>query len=468
MAAVEVSLLKKVFVAVVCVILSGGCFASPRSAAEKPTGQGNQSLQPSPFVLPVAKRDSLLNGLQLIVIEQPDTKTVTAHLRINSGGAFDLAGKSGLADLTAGMLLRGGGGMSAKNVSDTVEQLGLTVRAAVGWDATDMVISGPRGEVDGIFDLLNRLVITPAFDQKELDALKAQRSTALKEEAADEHERLRRTALGGVFGTHPYGRPLAGTPETLQQIARADLVSFYSRFYIANNAQLLVQGDVTADQVTRLARARLGTWKKGEVVPSNFRYPDKPTASRVLLLDRPDATECRAVLASMWVSRRAPDYFAALMAVDIFNQLLAQANLQATARAEARVLAGPLTVELSAPPERIVENVRDITSLMARMQAQPPSLEQIEAAKARLLAGMGERLRANPATADLILDIESYGLGRDYVLHYAERVNAVTPADIQAAAREHIRPDTLVIALSGSAARLEADAKKLGAVTVVR
>jgi zinc protease len=464
----EVSLLKKVFVAVVCVILYGGCLASSESAAEKPTGQGNQSLQPSPFVLPIAKRDSLLNGLQLIVMEQPDTKTVTVHLRVNSGGVFDLSGKAGLADITAGMLLRGGGGMSAKNVSDTVEQLGLTVRATVSWDATDLIISGPRGEVDGIFDLLNRLVITPAFDQKEFDALKAQRGAALKEEVADDRERLRRTALEGVFGTHPYGRPLAGTPETLQQIMRADLINFYSRFYIANNAQLLVQGDVTAEQVTRLARARLGTWKKGEAVPPNFRYPEKATANRVLLLDRPDVTESRAVLASMWVSRRAPDYFAALMAVDIFNQLLAQANLQATARAEARVLAGPLTVELSAPPDKIIENVKDITNLMARLQAQPPSLEQIEAAKVRLLAAMGERLRANPAIADLILDIESYGLGRDYVLHYAERVNAVTPADIQAAARDCFKPNTLVIALSGSAARLGADARKLGAVTVVR
>ena len=461
-------MLKKVLVAVVCMIFFGGCFASSERAAEKPTGQGNQSLQPSPFVLPIAKRDSLLNGLQLIVMEQPDTNAVTVHLRVNSGGVFDLAGKAGLADLTAGMLLRGGGGLSAKNVSDTVEQLGLTVRAAVNWDATDLIISGPRGEVDGIFDLLNRLVITPTFDQKELDVLKVQRGTALKEEAADEHERLRRTALEGVFGTHPYGRPLAGTPETVQQISRADLVNFYSRFYIANNAQLLVQGDVTAEQVTRLARARLGTWKKGEAVPPNFRYPDKPTATRVLLLDRPDAAEGRAVLASIGISRRAPDYFAALMAVDIFNQLMAQASIQATARAEARVLAGPLTVELSAPSDKIVENVKGITNLMARLQAQPPSLEQIEAAKARLLAGMGERLRANPAIADLILDIESYGLGRDYVLHYAERVNAVTPADVQAAARDYLKPDTLVIALSGPAAKLGADAKKLGALTVVR
>jgi zinc protease len=446
----------------------GGCFAGLMRAAEKSSQQGSQSLQPSPFVLPIAKRDSLLNGLQLIVMEQPDAGNVTAHLRINSGGLFDLAGKGGLADLTAGMLLRGGGGLSAKSVGDMVEQLGLTVRITVGWDATDMIISGPRNEVDSMFDLLNRLVVAPAFDQKELEALKAQRINAAKEAAADEAERLRRRALAGVYGSHPYGRPLAGTAETLQMIGRADLLNFYSRFYIANNAQLLVQGDVSADQVTRLARARLGTWKKGEAVPPNFRYPERLTGNRVLLIDRPEATNSRAVLALMGVSRRAPDYFAAMMAVDIFNQLLTQASLGASARAEARVLAGPLTIEWNGPSENAIESVKKITDLMARLQAQPPGLEQVEAAKVRLLAAMGERVRTNAAIADVILDIESYGLGRDYVLHYAERVNAVTPADIQAAAREYLRPEALVIALSGSAGKLEADARKLGTLTVER
>jgi zinc protease len=461
-------LLKRMFAAVAWMVISGCCLASLSSAAEKPSRQGSQSLQSSPFVLPIAKRDSLLNGLQLIVMEQPDAGSVTAHLRVNSGGLFDLAGKGGLADLTAGMLLRGGGGLSAKNVGDTVEQLGLAVRVTVGWDATDIVISGPTNEVDSMFDLLNRLVIAPAFDQKELDALKAQRINAVKEEAADENERLRRKALEGIYGSHPYGRPLAGTAETLQQIGRADLLNFYSRFYIANNAQLLVQGDISADQVTRLARARLGTWKKGEVVPPNFRYPDKLTSNRVLLIERPDATSSRAVLALTGVSRRAPDYFAAMMAVDIFNQLLTQANLGASAKAEARVLAGPLLIELSAPPEKVIENVKSITSLMARLQTQPPALEQVEAAKSRLLAAMGERLRTNAAIADIILDIESYGLGRDYMLHYAERVNAVTPADLQAAARDYLRSEALLITVSGAAGKLEADARKLGTVTVIR
>jgi predicted Zn-dependent peptidase len=97
-------------------------------------GQSSLRPQASPFVLPIVKRDWLLNGLQLITLEHQNTGRVSVHVRINSGALFDLAGKGGLADITAGMLLKGGGGLVAKNLADTVEQSGLTLNVTVGWD----------------------------------------------------------------------------------------------------------------------------------------------------------------------------------------------------------------------------------------------------------------------------------------------------------------------------------------------
>ncbi|MGH9762128.1 MAG: hypothetical protein ACREAC_14980, partial [Blastocatellia bacterium] len=73
------------------------------------------------------RRDTLLNGLQLIVVERAGTGKVSVHLRINSGAMFDLADKGGLAGITAGMLLRGGAAIRPKGISDLTNQLGLTV-----------------------------------------------------------------------------------------------------------------------------------------------------------------------------------------------------------------------------------------------------------------------------------------------------------------------------------------------------
>src|SRR5215469_2114582 len=127
---------------------------------------------PAQIAIPSVKRDLLLNELQLMVLSQPGTGNVTARLRVNSGAMFDLAGKAGLADLTAGMLLRSAKGLAAKDLSEFLNQQGLTLNVKVGWDSTDITISGPAATLESILDLLGRLVVNPSFGQPELDAFK--------------------------------------------------------------------------------------------------------------------------------------------------------------------------------------------------------------------------------------------------------------------------------------------------------
>ena len=162
------------------------------------------------WTLPIVKRDSLLNGLQLGVIEQPGTGTFSAKLRVAGGALFDLAGKGGLAEITAGMLLRGSRGADSKYLAETVESTGLRLNVTANWDSTNITISGPKEAFDTAIELLGRIVTSPNFDQKELDALKAQRVAALKQVASDK-EILEQTAVQTVFGSHPFGKPLYGT-----------------------------------------------------------------------------------------------------------------------------------------------------------------------------------------------------------------------------------------------------------------
>lgn len=443
------------------------------NATESAAAQEEKPAQASPFVLPIAKRDSLLNGLQLIVLENRGTGTITARLRINSGALFDLTGKGGLAEVTASMLLRGGGGFSAKSIADSIEQQGLTVKVSAGWDATDIAISGPVDALDGIFDLLGRIVVTPAFDQKALDALKSQRVAGLQNETETAADLLKRKVTEAIFGAHPYSRPARGTAESLAQITRGDLIYFYNKYYLANNAELVVTGDVTAEQVTRFARTKLGAWKKGDKIPPSFRPPDTPVAARILLVDRQGLEPGNAVIGVVGVSRRAGDYLAAMLAADLLAQhttrlaaTLPGASIQV--EVDPRLLSGPLFVKIKAPAGDLARLVQACLDELHGMQTGVPGGEPLEAAKARMIAAMGERLRTTDGMVDVMLDIETFGLGRDYLITYAERINGLTPNDIQRAAQAYLRPPASVAAVAGPADKLEAELKKLGAVTVVK
>lgn len=436
-------------------------------------GLSNTRPQSSPFVLPIVKKDSLLNGLQLITLEQQNTGSVAAHLRINSGALFDLAGKGGLADLTAEMLLKGCGGLSAKNVADTIEQLGMTVTITTGWDSTDIVIGAPPDALEAVFDLLGKLLIYPSFDQKELDPLKAAHIAGLNQEAKDDAVAARRKAQEVVFGSHPFGRPARGTPESIGQITRQDLIYFHNRFYIANNSQLVVSGDVTTEQVTRLGRSMLGAWKKSEKVPPTFRSPETEAGRRVFILDRSDGQPARAAVAQIGFSRRAEDYFAGVIMTDVLGQQVSKIAAVHTGTTietglETRLISGPLIVRIKAAASDLAGDLDVLLDTMTGMQTSPPTSDRVEAAKAKLIAAMAERLKTTAGAAEVILDIETYGLGKDYVVTFADRVNAVTPLDVQRAAQNYLKPKSVAIVIAGSAARFETPMKKIGTVAVLK
>jgi zinc protease len=436
-------------------------------------GSGNTSYQSSPFVLPIVKRDSLLNGLHLITLEQQNTGGVAAHLRINSGALFDLAGKGGLADMTARMLLKGCGGLTAKNIAERIEQSGLTVSIRTGWDSTDIVMNGPEDSIEEIFDLLGRLLTSPSFDQTEMDALKAERIATLNREALDDGVSVWRRAQDAVFGTHPFGRPATGTPESIAQIARQDLIYFHNRFYIANNSELVVSGDVTAEQVTRLGRSKLGAWKKGEKVPPTFKSHEAQPGRHVFILDRSDEQRARAAIAQIGLSRRAEDYFAAMIVTDVLGEQVSKitavhAGTTIETSLEARQVAGPLIVRINAAPGDMAGDIDVLLETMSAMQTNLPLSDRVESAKARLIESMADRLKTTAGAAEVVLDIETFGLGRDYFVTFADRVNAVTPADVRRAAQTYFKPKSVAIAIAGSASRFETPMKKIGTVTVLK
>jgi zinc protease len=135
---------------------------------------------------------------------------------------------------------------------------------------------------------------------------------------------------------------------------------------------------------------------------------------------------------------------------------------------DGRYLAGPLLVNIKSSQAAMAPAIESTLAMMARLQSGLPPPEQVESAKNRLITSFTERLRTTEGAADVILDIELYGLGRDYMINYADRVRAVTPADVLQAAKTYLKPQAVAIVVRGPASQLEAPLKKLGAVTVMR
>jgi zinc protease len=246
---------------------------------------------------------------------------------------------------------------------------------------------------------------------------------------------------------------------------------FHSRFFLANNAELVVTGDAAAEQVTRLGRAKLGAWKKGEKVAATFRPPTPRSTRTVFILDRPDAELSRTTSAQIGFSRRGEDYFAAAIMIDLLSQTCSSIAASVPGAVvefehEPGQIPGPLVVKLKSKTADVSGLLDSAYAGMVRLQSEAPASERVESAKSKLIRKIAEQLKTNDGAAEVILDIETYGLGRDYLVNLAERVTAVTPVDVQRAAQNYLKPQSAAIVTAGPASTLQSALKSLGVVSV--
>src|SRR5262249_31356233 len=157
-------------------------------------------------------------------------------------------------------------------------------------------------------------------------------------------------------------------------------------------------------------------------------------------------------------------YFPMLVMNEILNAKFArQQKGKVELDAVPHIISSPLMIHVTAPPAEMSQALSETLATLTLMQENAPSVEQLEAAKASISSRFSEHLQANPA--DALLDIELYGLGRDYLVNYLDRLSAITPADVQRAAKEVLQPQTNAIVVAGPAKLFDTELKKLGGVT---
>ncbi len=324
-------------------------------------GQAGAQTYPEPI------REHLLNGLQILFWERPGDPKVFIKLRLESGAAFDLAGKGGTMALLGDVLFPDP--VTREYVS---EQLGGRLDVATNHDAIDVTISGRANELERIVDFLRGALVTPQITPENVIKIRETRIRQLSERANSASENADREIALRLFGKYPYGHSPNGTVESVSRIDRADLMFARERFLNANDATIVVIGGVDRLRVMRALRQLLGPWQQGNhVVPATFRQPNSPDA-RVLLIDQPGASRAEIRLAVRGFARSDRDAEAAsVLALILRDRLRSSSSELATAfaRHESHDLPGMFVLGASVPngsAAKTLSNARDVIGSMAK------------------------------------------------------------------------------------------------------
>ena len=415
---------------------------------------------------------TLANDLRVITVLHYEQPVVSMRMLVRAGSVQDLPGKAGVANLAASLLDQGTTTKSAQQIADQIDFIGGALGTGSGSDVSFVNAVVMKDSFDLGMDLLADVVRNPAFAADEIERQKQQTVSALQVNRSDPDYLAAVLFDRLVYGFHPYGMPNSGTPETLAAITREDLQAFHRRNFVPNNMILAIVGDVTSGEAFAAAQHVFGGWPRAEIKPLKAVDPPPPTR-RIVIVDKPDAVQTAIRVGQLAIPRNDPDYLAFDLAIKILGGeganrlqrvLRSDRGLTygASANAEARKQAGHFVAETDTRTETTGEALRLMVDEISKLQTERVFDRELSDAQAYLAGSFPLTIETPNEIATQILNVVFYELPVEEIGTFRERVQRVTPDDIQRLARFYIRPARLSIVLVGNAAEFAPQLKRVG------
>jgi zinc protease len=288
-----------------------GSQAGSRADAGADTGAGV-------FRLPPYEKFVLANGLTVYLMEQHEVPLIYVSFVFPAGAVND-GTRYGLASLTAEGLLFGTKSYSKKQIEDELDFIGASYNVRAAKEFAEISLSFITKDRRVVFPILEELVTKPIFDEAEFEK-RQKRLLAELEQAKESPRAVIQTYFDKfLFQDHRYGNPVAGNRATVAGITRDDLKSFYNSNYFPAGSAIAVTGDFETAEMKKAVTGLLAGWRNaGAAAPISARPIPTCRKSRVLLVNKDDATETRFLIGGFGIKRSNPDY----VAVEVVNTVL--------------------------------------------------------------------------------------------------------------------------------------------------
>ncbi len=433
----------------------------------------------SEIKLPPVERKVLENGMMLIVMEDHRLPLVNMKLGIWGGSASDPVGLEGVCDLTAKLVRKGAGVRSASEIAELVEFMGGTLDSHAEKDYSLVEAEFlSKDFVEGL-GLLGDVVLKPAFAPEEFQREKRRTLGTLERVPEDPYELADREFGMFLLGDHPYAHPADGTLSSVESIDLKHLRDYHDRFYRPQMAVLVVVGDVSGEEVIAAAVDVFGAWEGNGEQRTLPPDPWAPGGPRILLIDKPDATQTQIRIGNRAVSVTHQDYIPLYVTNVLFgggftsrliDEIRVNRGLSYSPRSRYYGMAsgGVFVIKEYTRNEQAMEAIAVTLDLVRGLREEPIPVEEVEKTKNYVNGLFPLRLERPESVAMRLLEMELYGLGDDYIERFPDEVAALGAGALQDAARDHIAYEDFVFTVVGVAEELQGPLSEYGEVKVKR
>jgi zinc protease len=407
-------------------------------------------------------RSALSNGITVLMRPNRNSAAVSLAGYLSAGSLFDPMEKLGLADFTAQALKYGTANYTFQQIYDLLESCGANLGYSASIHNTNFSGRCLSEDLPLLLELLRESLTQPTFPDEEVGMLKDQLLTSLQIRAQDTRAMAANTFDQLLYGSHVYGLPTEGELETVQQITPQDLRDFHNAHYGPRGMVIAVTGDINIPAVLTLLETTLGGWlNPDQSAEALLAVPSGPRTGERRHITIPGKYQTDLVMGTLGPARTADDYLKAVLGNNILGQfglmgrigdvVRDQAGLayHASTSLHATSLCGAWEVHAGVNPANLEQAIELIRKELDRFRTIPVYPEELADSKANLIGGLPVSLESNAGVAYLLLRIERFDLGLDYLHDFIRTMQSITAEHILAAARRYLDLDRLVIASAG-------------------
>ena len=400
------------------------------------------------------------NGAKVLFMAARDLPMVDARVTFRAGSARD-GDLPGLARLTNAVLVEGAAGIPGQALFQRLEDVGAEFSNGSYRDMALLslrVLSDPQ-PLQAASEVIAAMLTQPDFPAAAVARDRAALLAAVQARAESARALADVKVFETLYAGHPYAHPPGGTEASLRAMTRTDLIAFHRRYYVARNAVVALVGDLDRRQAEALAEKLVGGLSAGDRAPS--LPPPRSLERRAPIHISYSGTQSHVSLTGVGVGHGDPDR----QALTVGNHLLGgnglvsllseklRGELGLTYSVSSRFMAmsapGPFRMSLQTRADQADAALAAMREVLDAFMDTPPDPEQVAQTKQNLTGGFALEIAGNAALLGQLSYIGFYDYPLDWLDTYIDRVNAVTPTQIQDAFRRRVDRGALLTIVVG-------------------
>jgi zinc protease len=408
--------------------------------------------------LPKIESFSLANGLGITVARRQGLPLISLQLVIMAGESYSPEKLPGLATFTAKILTKGAADLSSSQIEEIIESIGGNLSVSTYLDYSVFTFSFLEEYLDEALEVLSKMILGPTFPRREIENEKRSSFYELRRKGNTPEFVAQNQLFRILFQNHPYQKATY-TEDPIKNIGQINVLAFYNQYYIANNAQLVLVGNINLPTAVRKVSHYLNTWRNKNLERQFMSAPEPSKKEKICLVDLPQAEDSTIYLGNVIFPKKSQDFFPFI----VLNQVLGGTtnsrlfmNLReskgyayfAFSEVNPFKRSGVFLVRAKVRSEVVYSSVRECLKEIEKIIKEEITSFEIEQAKSYLIGNFPFKIETFESFCSRISEAKAFALGNDFWNNYYENIMLINSEKVFEVAQKYplLTPVVIIVA----------------------